>query len=264
MDIDIGKKFGRLTIIGIEEKRDKNKHLFYKCLCDCGKEKIILSTNIKYGKTTSCGCYQKERIRDSIKIKESRKILTEKHRKEREIYQKSLIGKKFGRLTIINVYSERKCNGKTKEHCECLCDCGKKVITQLWNVENSKTKSCGCLQIYRHPERDVGLRKLYYRYKFRAKNSYTKEFNIDLEKFKELTSSNCFYCGIEPKDSMKSKSEYSSYSYNGLDRINSNEGYTVDNVVPCCGQCNKMKLNYTQEEFKNKIIKINSFWASKS
>jgi len=28
----------------------------------------------------------------------------------------------------------------------------------------------------------------------------------------------------------------------GLDRINSSEGYTVDNVTPCCSRCNEMKL----------------------
>jgi hypothetical protein len=266
MDNDIGKKFGRLTIIGVEEKRDKNKHLFYKCLCDCGKEKIILSTNIKHGHTISCGCYQKERVHDSIKIKESLKERAEAQRKEREVYQKSLIGRKIGRLTILDIFYEpanKIGRYRYKETCKYICDCGTKQTAPLSNIINGHTKSCGCLKIYRHPERDVGLRKLHYRYKFRAKKIYTKEFDIDLEKFKELTSSDCFYCGKKPEDSMKSKSEHSAYSYNGLDRIDSNKGYTTDNVIPCCGMCNRMKLDHTQEEFKKQIIKIYSFWANK-
>ena len=27
----------------------------------------------------------------------------------------------------------------------------------------------------------------------------------------------------------------------GLDRVDSNKGYTDDNVVPCCGSCNQLK-----------------------
>ncbi len=41
----INKKFGRLTVLKIE-KRDKNRHIYLKCKCDCGKEKIVLSIKL--------------------------------------------------------------------------------------------------------------------------------------------------------------------------------------------------------------------------
>jgi hypothetical protein len=37
----------------------------------------------------------------------------------------------------------------------------------------------------------------------------------------------------------------------GLDRINNNLGYSLDNVLPCCGNCNKIRQDkLTVEEMK--------------
>lgn len=53
----VGKKIGRLKII----KRFKSgKYIRYKCKCDCGKIKNILSGTITAGKVKSCGCYRIE------------------------------------------------------------------------------------------------------------------------------------------------------------------------------------------------------------
>ena len=50
----IGKKFGRLKVT--EVAYQKNNTTYYKCRCDCGKEKIIRGTLIKNSSTKSCGC----------------------------------------------------------------------------------------------------------------------------------------------------------------------------------------------------------------
>jgi len=36
---------------------------------------------------------------------------------------------------------------------------------------------------------------------------------------------------------------------NGLDRVDSSKGYIKDNVVTCCENCNRAKLDLTQQEF---------------
>ena len=41
--------------------------------------------------------------------------------------------------------------------------------------------------------------------------------------------------------------------FNGIDRIDSNIGYTVNNCVPCCTICNHMKNDLTTDEFYNHI-----------
>lgn len=58
-----GKKFHRLTVLEqVEDYIDAhNRHYSrWKCLCECGNEKIVQGRNLKSGKTKSCGCYKKE------------------------------------------------------------------------------------------------------------------------------------------------------------------------------------------------------------
>lgn len=54
----IGKRFGYLTIIERLTIKDKGKsgYVFWKCLCDCGNEKIARLQSLKRGETISCGC----------------------------------------------------------------------------------------------------------------------------------------------------------------------------------------------------------------
>ena len=57
--IDItGQKFNKLYVVRLVFKKKKTKYL---CLCDCGKEMIIDSSNLKNGHTKSCGCLNKEK-----------------------------------------------------------------------------------------------------------------------------------------------------------------------------------------------------------
>jgi len=71
-------------------------------------------------------------------------------------------------------------------------------------------------------------------------------FDITLEQFEDITGKECFYCG-----------EFSHFKeFTGIDRVDNEEGYLLDNIVPCCEFCNRAKLNYAQEEFLRKIEKI--------
>ena len=64
----------------------------------------------------------------------------------------NLIGKKFGNLTVISLYSKepRIRNGLKdgyfyKYNCE--CDCGKKTIVSKEHLKSGHTKSCGCYHL---------------------------------------------------------------------------------------------------------------------
>lgn len=52
-----GQRFGRLTAISLVNDIGPAKWL---CKCDCGNVKIVLSSSLVNGSTTSCGCAQKE------------------------------------------------------------------------------------------------------------------------------------------------------------------------------------------------------------
>jgi len=54
----IGRRFGRLVVKGIHEK--KKKYTKFRCLCDCGQEKVVIGYNLRNDHTKSCGCLRKE------------------------------------------------------------------------------------------------------------------------------------------------------------------------------------------------------------
>jgi hypothetical protein len=65
------------------------------------------------------------------------------------------------------------------------------------------------------------------------------DWDLDFETFCRIASQQCHYCH---------KSALSRWGV-GLDRIDNNEGYYGDNVLPCCGPCNKIRGdNLTVEE----------------
>lgn len=52
-----GRKFSRLTISSFGGM--KKGQALWRVRCECGTEKIVRGTNIKSGRTKSCGCYNK-------------------------------------------------------------------------------------------------------------------------------------------------------------------------------------------------------------
>lgn len=64
-------------------------------------------------------------------------------------------------------------------------------------------------------------------------------WKLTLEEYTKLIIRPCHYCNIS-LDNFKGTS---------LDRIDNNEGYQLDNVLPCCGDCNNIRMNkYTVKE----------------
>lgn len=54
-----------------------------------------------------------------------------------------IIGKKYGRLTVVKFDGFR--NGRP--YFLCSCDCGKTKVIQKYNLMEGKTKSCGCYHV---------------------------------------------------------------------------------------------------------------------
>jgi len=50
-------RFGRLLV---KTHVSKNNRVYWLCLCDCGKEKIISAKSLKKKTTVSCGCFRSE------------------------------------------------------------------------------------------------------------------------------------------------------------------------------------------------------------
>lgn len=66
----------------------------------------------------------------------------------------------------------------------------------------------------------------------RGKCTLTPQWIVD-----NIFSKPCIYCGVEGWDII------------GCDRIDNDKPHTPDNVVPCCGECNKKRGTKPFEEF---------------
>jgi len=278
-----GERFGKLTVLSYPVKEFNERII--KVKCDCGTEferpvgniysphnhackkclnrkhfpgqrfgKLVILDYSKKGKIkVKCDCGEvAEKGFDSLKRGRFHTCIASP-RKPSEILE-NLIGKKFNRLEVIN-YDH--INKKGTRYWRCKCDCGKDSIVSTAKLKKGTTKSCGCFNSDRGTEPgEFGLRKIFRRTRDQAKKRNII-FNLSIEDFKVLTKKVCFYCGIEPyMISYKKQVERSQYIYNGIDRKDSNKGYTLENSVPCCKLCNWMKRTLTVDQFLNHITSI--------
>lgn len=60
-----GRRFGRLLV---QRRGESGRNTYgrpitkWVCKCDCGKESLVITNKLLSGRTTSCGCFHKERL----------------------------------------------------------------------------------------------------------------------------------------------------------------------------------------------------------
>lgn len=114
----IGERFGRLVVVARTE--NTNNDVWWLCKCDCGNMKIARTTSLRSGDVVSCGCKRAE--------------LNTPH---------DIKGRKFGRLTAIELINKRSASGDA--YWRCKCDCGNITEVRKSKLSSGNTKSCGCL-----------------------------------------------------------------------------------------------------------------------
>lgn len=173
-----------------------------------------------------------------------------------------LTGQIFGRLTVTKFAGMSKWNNAMWE---CRCECGTVRIYKAGDLRRKNgtpTRSCGCLKLdnMRKSYGESNFNRLYRMYK-KGANRRNHQFSLSLEEFKFITSQNCFYCGESPSQVIKDKNSHGEYIYNGIDRLDSNHGYFVENCVPCCIACNIAKHDFDYSYFKQHIKNMYHHWA---
>ena len=168
-------------------------------------------------------------------------------------------GDVYGRLTVLRYAGPNKWRQATWL---CRCDCGTEKVVGGSQLTSGLTRSCGCLQretaaaLNRKRPGVAGYNALLRQYKHQAQNR-GYEFRLTKEDFSFLTQMNCYYCGAEPaQESWAGSGCVEPYIYNGIDRVDSSEGYFMDNVVPCCKRCNWMKREMSLGQFLGHIARI--------
>lgn len=183
---------------------------------------------------------------------------------------KDITGQKFNRFTVIEhsgFYINPNTNRRTSKW-KCKCDCGNIKIILGASLKYGSSKSCGCLLKENHYHNynklehgEAAFNILFNNYKYGAK-CRNLEFHLNKEEFRIFMKKNCSICGVEPRQKSENRTTNGPFFYNGIDRINNNVGYILNNCRTMCKICNYAKKNLTEEEFQEWLKRIRSYNAN--
>lgn len=188
--------------------------------------------------------------------------------------EKDMTGLKFNMLTVIGKSKNKKYTAIVQ------CECGtiKEVPNKNLYYKNNII-SCGCIKketgikFRKWKPGEKTIQEYYKRYKGGAQ-SREYDFNISKKEFESLIFKNCNYCGISPCNKINAyisrtglkignaSADWIAQNYvlvNGVDRLDNDKGYTLDNTVSCCKICNQAKHTMTIKEFDTWIKRIFNF-----
>lgn len=229
--VNIGDRFGKLTIIESSRTRIKNSY-YYKVKCDCGKEYYAQCSSIKSGRTTMCKECSSTNKRTIVPI-----------------------GYKFGTWTVVS--EGEYINNQWRYKVQCTCGNTRYMpASQIMKSNRYNT----CLRC------SLGKRLSNFRESFinnikKSAFSRGKEFAEDVtpEYLYELLESQNFKCALTGDNLLPEDNSLDHLRKElplSLDRIDSSRGYIRGNVQWVTKQVNLMKGVMTIEELLETCSKI--------
>ena len=164
--------------------------------------------------------------------------------------KKSIIESKYKLLRTEYHYTPK--NAKALVYiCECVnSECLNEI--RIWSSASRHNGYCNSCA-------DINNRRKPYTYLYTSFLNSQKHRNIDVtltfENFVALCETpNCHYCdALTSRDKHRKKIQSNAYM---IDRKDNNLGYTVENSLSCCWDCNNLKSNkFSYEEF----LKLRTF-----
>lgn len=149
----------------------------------------------------------------------------------------------------------------------CKCDCGNTayVRSKLHLLKRIGCQSCTASIKAANKHSLIP----HYGYKKRKFKEYKEgaikrhlDFILTESQFFKLIENNCYYCGQPAKikeSQYATKVSDTPLIFNGVDRLNSSKGYTTDNTVSCCSDCNYGKHKKSEQEFLSWITRVYEF-----
>lgn len=149
------------------------------------------------------------------------------------------------------------------------CDCGHKILATTANLRT--LTHCGCQSerwkpgslgyknriLKKRPSEQVTIvKQIYAHYRHGAqKRGYS--FELGFMEFINIIASPCHYCGAECSNIYAYRGK--KIAYNGIDRKDNDQGYVLDNVIPCCIVCNEAKMDRPYQEFIDWVHRVHSY-----
>lgn len=128
----INQTFGKLTVIEKTNLRDSSQRIIWRCICECGEERLVNTSALTGNQITACETCSKNKGNE----KRKNTLSNQKIRND-------LTGQRFNRLLVLEPTDKR-----ANDRCiiwKCQCDCGNIVEVSSKSLKQNNTKSCGCL-----------------------------------------------------------------------------------------------------------------------
>lgn len=159
--------------------------------------------------------------------------------------------------------------GNAERNVKYLVECSKCNSTSLKYGNTLRKMKIGCLACYgkslRRTDTSPAFSKAYRSLKSNAK-SRGIEVSITLDDFIFIAQDNCIWCGLPPQPKTGLKEWHEGVSLSGIDRKHNDIGYTKENSVPCCYDCNRAKSDLPLDMWLYLIARIvnkNKNWVEK-
>lgn len=171
--------------------------------------------------------------------------------------RKDYSGSKFGHLTLMHFVSPGGKGVGAKWGAQ--CDCGERCIVVARYVIAGRIKTCGNCQLKRDlvaraaTRKEKGPERCY---KLLAHQALRRgiPWTLTPEQCTELTRKNCLLCGDSPAHKLRGIKYY----YNYLDRIDHALPFTLENTIPACLDCIRIRGKATLEDFLDKVTKLHN------
>lgn len=218
-NVKIGDKFNYLTLIGYSDFNQQGNPL-YKCKCDCGNIVPKIGYTLFNGITKSCGCHFR-----MIKPQQTYGFLTSvcKNGKESKLKEKTIW--------------------------DFVCVCGKNITLPTRDVYNKENISCGC----KDPVNQFAeITYTYFMHIQAAAASRYLKFDItpqDIINTLKKQNNKCNLSGFDIYFAKTNKEFRNGRQTASVDRVDSKDGYNVNNIQIVHKDINKMKMDLTQDRF---------------
>jgi 5-methylcytosine-specific restriction endonuclease McrA len=225
-----------------KDRSTKDGHMCACKLCDKARKKAYYEANREKIKAHKKAYYEANREKISArkkvyreanpeKIKASQKAWYEANREKVKAHEKAYREANREKISARKKAWYEANREKIKAHEKAYREANREKIKAYYEANREKVKAKN--KAYRQTPRGR-----FFRYRSSAKRRGI-EFLLTEEQVFELIKKPCTYCG-KPKSS-------------GIDRIDSNGVYTIENCVPCCWNCNTRKGTKSKEVFLQEI-----------
>jgi hypothetical protein len=218
----IGHQYGRLTVHSRASKKDSNGNYYWNCTCMCGNKCVVKGSSLIGGITKSCGCLNDEK---------------------RRAQAFNIIGKRFGRLTVVKRLGSKA--GSALWLSECDCGNFKECVTA--DLTRGNTTSCGCYNREQSSRAHSGAKNVNYNPDLTTADRLNKRDGVEHRNWSKTIfrrdNYTCKKCG--------SNRYLEAHHLNGWHWAKE-ERFSLDNGVTLCVDCHQaFHMTYGQ---KNNVV----------